>query len=301
MNTAKNEVRSERYSSRYTRGFLKMLINDGQTETDKYVNQFYSSKSYQARLEAIRYLIGVKGKYTVPQNIFLDALNDFCSQVKLYVLKHYDFSQGNPELIQSTLADIASADEKIQVRSLAIEQLSKFETTKHYDLFFSTSMLKSSKESAAGLLGLHKLDGDKAYQVAKFRTESSSGNLDLAIAKVFESEGDASDLDFFQTRLSQRKKFNKIELVRIYLKVLGKIGIEALAKTHVIFICEDVASTGNTEVVQRLIMELYHFISENKGYMDEHEELFRFLNKTIDRLLEKDYLKTKKSAPFGPL
>ncbi len=301
MNNAGNDSRSERYSSRYTRGFLKMLVNDGQAETDKYVSQFYSSKNYQSRLEAVKYLIGVMGKYTVPESLFLDALNDFCSQVKVYVLKHYDFSHSDPAKIQSSLADIAKNDEKVQLRALALEQLSNFDTTEHYDLFFSTSLLKSSKESAAGLLGLHKLDKDKAYQMAKFRAENSSGNLDLAIAEIFESKGNADDLQFFKTRLKQRMKFNKIELARTYLKLLGKIRIEAVIKTHIIYICEDISVTGNTELVQRLIMELYYFISANKSYLDEHEDLFRFVNRTIDLLLEKDYLKTKKADPFGPL
>ncbi|HEY1009993.1 MAG: hypothetical protein ACO1NS_14510 [Daejeonella sp.] len=301
MNKAEHNIRSERYSSRYTRGFLKMLVNDGQVETDKYVTQFYSSKNYQGRLEAIKYLIGVIGKYPFPESIFLDALNDFCSQVKVYVLQHYDFSLGNREQIQASLVDIAKNDEKVQLRALAMERLASLDATEHYELFFSTSLLKSSKESAAGLLGLHKIDKEKAYQMAKFRAETSSGNLDLAIAQIFESEGNSEDLGFFKTRLQQRTKFNKIDLTRIYLRLLGRIGIEAVTKTHILYICENVAATGNTEVVQRLIMELYHFISDNKVFLAEHDELLKFVNKTIDLLLEKDYLKTRKPDPFGPL
>src|SRR6476660_1582938 len=113
-NSNKDVVRSERYSSRYTRGFLKMLINDGQAETDQYVDQFYTSKNYQGRLEAIKYLIRVSGKFTFPESIFIDALNDFCSQVKVYVLQNYDFKNVNDREIQSCLADIAKNDEKIQ-------------------------------------------------------------------------------------------------------------------------------------------------------------------------------------------
>ncbi len=301
MNNSDHHIKSERYSSRYTRGFLKMLVNDGQAETDKYVAQFYSSKNYQGRLEAVKYLIGVVGRYSFPESIFLDALKDFCSQVKVYVLQHYDFSYGDQTEIQSSLVDIAKNDEKVQLRALAMERLSQFDTAEHYDLFFSTSLLKSSKESAAGLLGLHKLDKEKAYQMAKFRAESSSGNLDLAIAEIFQLEGDVNDLHFFKTRLKERTKFNKIELARIYLKLLGKIQIEAIIKTHIIYICEDISITGNTELVQRLIMELYHFISDNKVFLEEHDDLSRFVNKTIDLLLEKDYLKTKKIDPFGPL
>ncbi len=278
-----------------------MLVNDGQAETDKYVAQFYSSKNYQGRLEAVKYLIGVVGRYSFPESIFLDALKDFCSQVKVYVIQHYNFSHGDQSEIQSSLVDIAKNDEKVQLRALALERLSNFDTAEHYDLFFSTSLLKSSKESAAGLLGLHKLDKEKAYQMAKFRAESSSGNLDLAIAEIFQSEGNLNDLNFFKTRLKERTKFNKIELARIYLKLLGKIQIEALIKTHIIYICEDISITGNTELVQRLIMELYHFISDNKVFLEERGDLLRFVNKTIDLLLERDYLKAKKIDPFGPL
>lgn len=301
MNNSDHHIKSEKYTSRYTRGFLKMLVNDGQAETDKYVAQFYSSKNYQGRLDAVKYLIEAVGKYSLPESIFLDALKDFCSQVKVYVLQHYDFSQGDKTEIQSSLRDIAKNDEKVQLRAVALERLSKFDTKEHYDLFFSSSLLKSSKESAAGLLGLHKLDKEKAYQMAKFRAESSSGNLDLAIAEIFHSEGNANDLHFFKTRLKERTKFNKIELTKIYLKLLGKIQIEALTKVHIAYICEDISVTGNTELVQRLIMELYHFISENKTFLEEHDDLLRFVNKTVDLLLEKDYLKAKKTDPFGPL
>ena len=278
-----------------------MLVNDGQSEADKYVEQFYTSKNYQGRLEAIKFLISVSGKYSFPERIFIDALKDFCSQVKVYVLKNYHFEGADRAEIQASLIDIAKNDEKIQLRALAMERLSALDMTEHYDLFFATSLLKSSKESAAGLRGLYKLDKDKAYQMAKFRAEASSGNLDLAIAEIFSNEGNIEDLHFFKVRLKGRTKFNKIELTRIYLKMLGKIEIDAVIKSNILYICEDISLTGNTELVQRLIMELYHFISENKVFLEEHEDLQRFVNNTIDLLLEKDYLKTKKKDPFGPL
>ncbi len=301
MNNSSKDVRSERYSSRYTRGFLKMLVNDGQNETDQYVEQFYTSKNYQGRLEAIKYLIGVSGKHSFPESIFIDALNDFCSQVKVYVLKNYNFQKANDPEIRNCLADIAKNDEKIQVRALAMDKLSGLDTAEHHDLFFSTSLLKSSKESASGLRGLFKLDKEKAYQMAKFRAQGSSGNLDLAIAEVFQAEGNVDDIHFFQARLKGRTKFNKIDLTRVYLKMLGKIEIEAIIRSHVLYICEDISLTGNTELVQRLIMELYQFISEHKVFLSQHPDLQRFVNKTIDLLLEKDYLKAKKTDPFGPL
>lgn len=301
MNNTSNDVRSERYSSRYTRGFLKMLVNEGQAETDKHVEQFYTSKNYQARLEAIKYLITVSGKYSFPETVFIDALKDFCSQVKVYVLQNYHFENSDEPGLHRCLADIAKNDEKIQVRALAMDKLAELDNAEYHDLFFATSLLKSSKESASGLRGLLKIDSEKAYQMAKFRAENSSGNLDLAIAEIFQEKGNIDDLEFFKTRLRARTKFNKIDLVRLYLKMLGRIKIEALIKSHIIYICEDISRIGNTELVQRLIMELYHFIAEHKTFLADHEELQNFVNKTIDLLLEKDYLKSKKNDPFGPL
>jgi hypothetical protein len=301
MNNSSSDVRAEKYSSRYTRGFLRMLVNDGQADTDKYVEQFYTSANYQGRLEAIKYLTGVSGKYSFGESIFVDALKDSCSQVKLYVLKEYNFHDSNDPEIEECLVNIAKNDEKLQLRALAITRLSEFDTSRHYDLFFSTSLLKSSKESAAGLRGLYKLDKDKAYQMAKFRADSSSGNLDLAIAEIFQLEGNVNDLDFFKIRLKARSKFNKIDFIRIYLKTLGKISIQSIVKSHILFICEDISLTGNTELIQRLIMELYHFISDNKVFMEKQPELLHHVNKTIDLLLEKDYLKTRRADPFGPL
>ena len=291
MNNSIKDVSSERYSSRYTRRYLSMLVNDGQSETDKYFEQYYTSKNYQQRLEAIKYLISATDKYSFPESIFTDALQDFCSQVKVYVLQNYDFQKANDPALEFFLADIAKNDEKIQVRALALDKLSQLNTAAHYDLFFSTSLLKSSKESASGLRGLFQIDKEKAYQMAKFRTVTSSGNLDLAIAEIFQALGNVEDLHFFKTRLKGRNKFNKIDLIRIYLKMLGKLEIETLIKSHVIYICGDISQTGNTELVQRLIMELYHFISEQKSFLAQHDDLQRFVNKTIDLLLEKDYLK----------
>lgn len=300
MNNSNKDVSPARYSSRYTRGYLKMLINDGQSETDKYFEQYYTSKNYQQRLEAIKYLISVSDKYSFPESIFIDALQDFCSQVKVYVLQNYDFKKSNDLALEFFLADIAKNDEKIQVRALALDKLSQLNTAAHHDLFFSTSLLKSSKESASGLRGLFKVDKEKAYQMAKFRAETSSGNLDLAIAEIFQVLGNVGDLHFFKTRLKGRVKFNKIELIRIYLKMLGRLEIETLINNHIKYICEDVSQTRNTELAQRLIMELYHFVSEHKLFLDQHNVLQRFVNKTIDSLLEKDYLKveTARSALF---
>ncbi|WP_276363504.1 hypothetical protein [Daejeonella sp. H1SJ63] len=291
----------ERYSSRYTRGFLKMLNNDGQTVTDNYFNQFYESKNYQERLEAIRYLINVSGKYPFSSKIFIDALKDFCSQVKIYVLQHYDFQNNKSPEIELRLEDIAKNDEKLQLRALAIERLSEFNNMKHYDLFFSASLLKSSKESAEGLKGLYNLNAEKAYQMAKFRTNTSSGNLDLAIANIFYKAGNASDLDFFRQRLKGRNKFNKIEFARIYLKMLVNIKNESIIKSHILFICEDIIATSNKDLIQLLIMELHKFISGNQLLCGGNTELNYFLNKTIDLLLEKNYKPKELPDPFGPV
>ncbi len=296
-----NSVKSERYSSRYTRGYLKMLNNDGQADTDNYINQFYESKNYQERLEAIRYLITVSGKYSFSSKIFADALKDFCSQVKVYVLQHYDFLTNKSPEIEHCLENIANNDEKLQLRALAIERLSEFNNMKHYDLFFSTSLLKSSKESAAGLKGLYKLNAEKAYQMAKFRANTSNGNLDLTIANIFCYEGSTNDLDFFRQRLKGRNKFNKIDFLRIYLKMLAKFKNGSIIKSHILFISEDIIATSNRDLIQLLIMELHKFISENQILCEGDIGLDSFLNQTIDLLLEKNYRYRDLPDPFRPI
>lgn len=300
MNNESSAI-SERYSSRYTRGFLRMLTNEGQAMTDKFVEQFYTSKNYQERLEAIKYLIGVTGKYSFPEKILTDALKDFCSQVKVYVLKHFNFSRIIDPQINDCLKDIAQNDEKLQLRTLALERLSELNDNDHYDMFFSTSLLKGSKESSAGLRGLYKLDKDKAYQMAKFRTESSSGDLDIAIAEIFQSEGDINDLAFIKQRLKARNKFNKIELIRIYLKFLGRLEIDTIIRSNILFISEDILSTSNRELVQLLIMELHYFISSYHDYLSKNADLLKFLNKTIDILLEKNYMNQGQTDPIGSI
>lgn len=296
-----SSVKSERYSSRYTRGFLRMLTNEGQALTDKFVEQFYTSKNYQERLEAIKYLISVTGKYSFPEKILADALKDFCSQVKVYVLKHFNFSEIIDPQIKDCLKDIAQNDEKLQLRTLALERLTELDDKDHYDLFFSTSLLKGSKESSAGLRGLYKLDKEKAYQMAKFRAESSSGNLDLAIAEIFQNEGDINDIVFIKQRLKARNKFNKIELIRIYLKFLGRLEIDPIIRSNILFISDDILSTSNRELIQLLIMELHHFISGYHDYLRKNEDLMKYVNKTIDILLEKNYLNQGHNDPFGPI
>lgn len=285
-----SSVRSERYSSRYTRGFLRMLINEGQVLTDKYVEQFYSSKNYQERLEAIKYLISINGKYSFPKKIIADALKDYCSQVKVYVLNHYDFSGIVDHDINDCLTDIVKNDEKLQLRTLALERLSEFNDKNHYDLFFSSSLLKGSKESSAGLRGLYKIDREKAYQMAKFRAETSSGNLDITIAEIFQNEGDIDDLSFIKQRLKARNKFNKIELIRIYLKFLGRLEMDTIIRSNILFIIDDILSTSNRELEQLLIMEFHLFISSHHNYLSKNEDLLQYLNKTIDILLGKKYL-----------
>jgi hypothetical protein len=288
VNTDTNHdiINKERYSSRYTRGFLKMLIQDGPKDADKYVKQFYSSNNYQERLESIKYLLNVSEKHVVPASIIIDALHDFCSQVKVYVLKNYNFSINESVEIEKCLIDIALNDEKLQLRTLALEILSVKNNSQLYDLFFSSSLLKSSKESAAGLTGLYKLNKEKAYQMAKFRANTSSGNLDLAIAQIFHHVGDINDLDFFKKKLKARNKYNKIELLTTYLKMLGKTGSSALIKSHILFIIEDIMSTSKSELIQYLIMELHNFNLENQN---KKGELIQFVSKKIDLLLEENY------------
>lgn len=301
MMNNESSVKAERYSSRYTRGFLRMLTNEGQALTDKFVAQYYTSKNYQERLESIKYLISVSGKYNFPEKILADALKDFCSQVKIYVLKHYNFSEIIVPQIKDCLTDIAQNDEKLQLRTLALERLSELCNGENYDLFFSTSLLKGSKESSAGLRGLYKLDKEKAYQMAKFRTDSSSGNLDIVIAEIFQNEGDINDLAFIKQRLKARNKFNKIELISIYLKFLGRLEIDPVIRSNILFISEDILSTSNKELIQLLIMELHLFISNLHDYLSKNEELLKYLNKTIDILLEKNYLNQGQNDPFGPI
>ena len=302
-NTMKNQnsLKSERYSSRHTRGFITMLTNEGQDTTDKFVNQFYTSKNYQERLEAIKYIISITGKYSFPEQIIAEALKDCCSQVKVYILKHCDFSETIDPQIKECLTNIAKNDEKLQLRTLALEILSELNDPEHYDLFFSSSLLKGSKESSAGLIGLFKLDKEKAYQMAKFRANSSSGDLDIAIAEIFQNRGDINDLAFIKQRLKARNKFNKIELIRIYLNFLGRIEIDSIIRANILCISEDILSTSNRELIQLLIMELHLFISNYQEYLDKNKELTKYLNKTIDILLEKNYLNKGQNDPFGPI
>lgn len=300
MNT-REEIKPERYRSRYTRNLSKSLVHAGLSEAEKYVEQFYVSEDYQSRLESISYLLGVLGKHPFPETILSDALKDSCSQVKIYVLRNYDFSKADHPEAEACLAEIARNDEKLQLRVSALEQLSRYNSTKYYDLFFSTSLLKSSKESAAGLLGLFKLDKSKAYQMAKFRAKNSNGSLDLAIALIFTMEGNSNDLNFFKSQLKGRSRLNKIHMIRLYLKMLSRVASESLVKSHILYICEDIFQTQNTELVQGLIMELYQFIASNQEFMEREPGLLIFLDKTINQLLEKDYLKARKADPFGPL
>lgn len=230
-----------------------------------------------------------------------DALKDFCSQVKVYVLKHFNFTGIIDSQIKDCLKDIAQNDEKLQLRTLALERLYELDDKDHYDLFFSTSLLKGSKESSAGLRGLYKLDREKAYQMAKFRTESSSGNLDIAIAEIFQNEGDINDLAFVKQRLKARNKFNKIELIRIYLKFLGRLEMDTIIRSNILFISEDILSTSNRELIQLLIMELHHFISSYHNFLSKNDDLMKYLNNTIDVLLEKNYLNPGSKDPFGPI
>lgn len=289
-------VKSERYSSRYTRGFLRMLTNEGQILTDKFVQQFYTSKSYQERLEAIKYLMSVSGKYEFPVKIFVDALNDFCSQVKVYVLKNFNFTNEDKTEIKACLVNIAKSDEKLQLRTLALETLAKFNDQRYYDLFFSASLLKGTKESAAGLRGLYQIDKGKAYHMAKFRTDSSSGDLDLAISEIFLQEGNIEDLNFITQRLKARNKFNKIELIKIYLKLLGRLEIDDIIRSHVSIIIEDVLASSNRELIQFLILELRQFEAENYLYLTKHAELQGYINKMIDILLERNYQRAIKTG-----
>lgn len=289
-------VKSERYSSRYTRGFLRMLTNDGQVLTNKFVEQFYCSKSYQERLEAIKYLVSIKDKYEFSDKIFADALNDFCSQVKVYVLKNFDFTKESKTQIKVCLFDIAQNNEKVQLRTLALETLAKFNDQRYYDLFFSASLLKGSKESSAGLRALYQLNKEKAYQVAKFRTESSSGNLDLAITEIFIQEGNSDDLTFIKQRLTARNKFNKIELIKLYLQLLGRLEVDPLIRSHVLFISKDILKTSNSELIQLLILELHQFVSANHCYLSKNVDLRGYINKTIDILLEKNYQRAIKTT-----
>jgi len=278
-----------------------MLTNEGQDTTDKFVNQFYTSKNYQERLEAIKYIISITGKYSFPEQIIADALKDCCSQVKVYILKHCDFSETIDPQIKECLTNIAKNDEKLQLRTLALEILSELNDPEHYDLFFSSSLLKGSKESSAGLIGLFKLDKEKAYQMAKFRANSSSGDLDIAIAEIFQNRGDINDLAFIKQRLKARNKFNKIELIRIYLNFLGRIEIDSIIRANIFYINEDILSTSNRDLIQLLIMELHLFISNYQEYLNKNKELTKYLNTTIDTLLEKNYANKGQNDPFGPI
>lgn len=294
-----HNAKSDKYSSRYNRAFLTMRVYDEQAEINKYVDQFYKTHNYQDKIESIKYLLSISSN-KVQKNLFMDALRDQCSQVKIYILQQYSFADIDTEFV-NCLIQIARNDEKVQVRALALERLSELVNPEHYDLFFSASLLKNSRESAAGLRGLYRLDKRKAYQTAKFRSENCSGNMDLAIAEIFTSEANPADLNFFQSRLAARNRLNKIEFSRIYFKMLGRLDNESVLTSHIIFICADISATGNTELIQLLILELHHFISNNKSFLEKHPDVLGLINGKIDSLLERKYIKSNKFDPFGPL
>src|SRR5690606_14366109 len=92
------------------------------------------------------------------------------------------------------------------------------------DLFFSSTLLNSNREAAAGLSGLLKHDPEKAYKMAKFRMSTSKGELDIAITEVLIDKGSIEDLNICKRFLTDRKKFFKTRFTPVYFRLLSQIG-----------------------------------------------------------------------------
>lgn len=248
-----------------------MLLGDVNEQKDGayFVHQYYNSKRYAARRDAL--VESVKLKADGHEKLILDALKDPFWDIRLLALDKFSkLKDMNKTLGIEIVKQMVVSDSMSSVRSNSFAVLASNLPAPAYQSILEDRIAndKSYSVISTALIQLGKMDNAKAMRLAKSLEKEQSSKLLAGIARLYGSNGKSEEYAFFEKVFKE----NRLQ---------GFDAIGALNAFTVYLTKQDVAT-------QRKAMAIYNYQADNGGmymkmFMPQH---MTYLNDNIIKQIE---------------
>lgn len=255
----------------------KMLLCEKRDHkpTSAYIHQYEHAPLYLDRYEAVAHCS--QKRDSIAATLLLEAMED-----PHYKIREAAFNNVNsvlryfPEKGRRRLLQHARNDEHAPTRAAALSQVNEALDGDHMELFERALEDSSYLNVAAALRAISDLDPERAAELAEKYQESESGDVLLAVASVYASEGVEGKNDFFLDKIRNLGMRSKMGYLQTYLDYLKTQDFEATKKA--IPMLEEEAIEGGHWYVQFVAVRtlrslLAPYEKEKKGLEEDLEKL----------------------------
>jgi aminopeptidase N len=200
---------------------MLLCLKDDNKSLKEWAFQYSNAPLFIDRYEALEQL-AIKSGDPVADETLIKGLSDPHWGVRLIAIKNSKKAlKGNEEKVKQKLIQLASKDNKSDVRMAAIRQLSA--NFKHEDL--SEVYLKALNDSSYSVVGeaigaLAVTNEKKAFEAAKGLESEKNNSILTSIAALYAKGGDDSHHAFFMNAAPKIGGYNKYTFIGIYGRYL---------------------------------------------------------------------------------
>ncbi len=198
---------------------------------DNYAFQYRNAPSFLQRYEALVALVDTQKTFPSAKEAVALALNDSFFYLRKIAVEEVDLSGNDKEALLTTIEGLARNDKKSEVRTAAIERLSKSTSASKYVALFENAVGDSSyMVVAAALKALNEQDSKKAMTYARQFESNKTMDMQTAVADVYAREGDAGYQDYFEDKLRTTDGFTQYYMFYYYANFLTRMDKNVVLK-----------------------------------------------------------------------
>ncbi|MFN8287258.1 MAG: M1 family metallopeptidase [Chitinophagales bacterium] len=191
---------------------------------DNYAFQYKNGALYNQRYEALVALVDTQKTFASAKEAVALALYDPFFYLRKIAVEEVDLSGADKDSLLHRLEILARTDKNSQVRTSAIERLSKSPAAGKYTDLYEFSIGDSSYlVVAAALKALNEQDSKKAMSYAKQFEANKTMDMQTAVADVYAREGDAGYQDYFEQKLKSTDGITKYYMFYYYANFLTRM------------------------------------------------------------------------------
>ena len=203
-------------------------------DQEEWINQYYLSKSFQNRFEALNELSFNQEDPKVSQ-LFIKALDDKFWAIREKAIDDFELDANNTTAIEK-LKLIAANDSRSQVRGAALNKLSGLNEEKYLDVAKSAIEKDPSYlVVSAALQAINVVNPQSGIQYAEKLMTEENGNIINAVGLIFSKVNDVKYLDFYKKNWNKTSNYATFSFFNNFSAYLKNLQDENIVKDLVPF------------------------------------------------------------------
>ena len=203
-------------------------------DQEEWINQYYLSKSFQNRFEALNELSFNQEDPKVSQ-LFIKALDDKFWAIREKAIDDFELDANNTIAIEK-LKLIAANDSRSQVRGAALNKLSGLNEEKYLDVAKSAIEKDPSYlVISAALQAINVVNPQSGIQYAEKLMTEENGNIINAVGMIFSKVKDVKYLDFYKKNWNKTSNYATFSFFNNFSAYLKNLQDETIVKDLVPF------------------------------------------------------------------